>query len=1241
MSKFFKRYFFLLAAAISLLLAVGFYYADKESITDESYLHGVEVRLQKEIEQAQESIAQVAALLPATDKPFSTLLVKSNYPYFVYQDSTLLMWSDNRLITKDYLQNQPLSPLVPFESSQGKFIQVSEQKKIGETTYRIFAFIKLYSLFKNQTTNLPSGYNPQIFRVSPALISLKATSGKGAIRAKDGQVLFYTQPPTDPMYRHQMAPFQTLLWVSLAILFLGIYMFVSVRYFRIRHRYGLGLGLLVFFIVLVRGLMLRFSIPFAFYEGKVFNPQYYQGSFLAPSLGDLLLNCLSVGFVMVYINSVYFRTVTYRRLTRSGIGFQAFFSCLILLVGYVAYYMCYRELVNIYEKSFFTLDITLSISFSALKFTSLLIFIILSGIYFLVINLVTSVFIRLNPELKIGLAILAGSFLLTVLLAWLLRIPFEWIFLVHVGYVLVLYLSRLPRAFFGFRYATTVYYFVGALACAILTTYVVEIQESKKDVLNKKEFGAQLLSEHDLFTEFLLKKSSDLIAADTQLKSVFAKNPPLAREIIQQRIRNKYLDQYQNRYEVEIFSFDKTGNPLDSQAGARSWNYYQEKYNSPANATEYASVFLVRDTLKENLKQYAGFVTLRQEDEILGYVLLNLCQRGENTHAQYPDLLLDEQFVQAPETREYSYAIFEKESQMYSSGAYNYERKFPSELLSDSALYIKGKDLHGFRHVGQAGSDQRSIVVSSKSWEWRGMMANFSFLFLILVLVVTVAIVGHALRYGFSALPLTYSTKIQVLLNAAFILPLLLILFLILRVIGSNYEENQQDTYLKVSQNISANVLSYMEDFKEGKMSEAYLEQQIAQIARDADLEINLYDTTGYLLLSSKPLIYQSGLLSELINPSARKQIIEQKETQVLLNESLGSMTYSTAFAGLKSFDQELLGVVGIPFFDSKPSLERQIIEIVASLLIVFTGMLLIFLLVSYWAAHLLIVPLRVLTRRISTTNLNQLNEPLPWKSNDEIGTLIKKYNQMLVNLEQNKQVLSTTEKQSAWREMARQVAHEIKNPLTPMKLTLQQLQRTIRRDDPEALEKVSKAMGSIIDQIDNIGHIAQSFSDIARMPPPQKEVFEVTSVLNKAYELYASDRNITFNRDVQAGPLYVKGDRKQFGASVTNLIINAKQSVPEGRPAVIGMKLYVHKEAVMIEIQDNGSGISPTIKNRVFLPNFTTRVDGSGLGLAMAKRIIEHAGGSIWFETEVDKGTTFFLSIPLEKTEDAAPKSA
>ncbi len=1241
MPEFLRKYFFLLASLVAFVGAVGFFYAKNETNPHDTYADVVQKSLQNEILQASQDMDQILGRVSVwKDKPFSELLTDSPYPTYLYRGSTLLVWSDYRYVISYSLFSKANAGMQAIETTQGKFLQLTRSQQIGDNLYELFSLVPLQSHYQANRDETFPGYNPKVFATAPQSLSLLEVEGYLPVMDESGRSLFYVSPPKGWTNRVGQIPIQSLLLLSLAFLFVTIHVVRWVHHLRIRHRYGIGFLVLLLFVVSLRGLMLYFSIPFSLYTNAVFDPQTYNGSLLSPSVGDSLLNGLGLLWILVYVNRNYFRTATYRRLVTSTAGFQYLFLLLILLASYMAYYLLYRELITLYGSTLYSLDITLSIAFPPLKIAALAVFVCLAGLYFMINQLIFIIFLRLTRNHRIGGALLVLSAVLVMLGSWLLGVYFEWIFLAHVVYILTLYFTRLPRAFYGFRYPITIYYFLTALVCALTATYVVETQENIKDVLSKKEFGGQFLTGNDPLTEFLLGKDSQLVAQDGEIRELLVNDVPLAQEIIQQRIRNTYLGQYLDYYTVEVLLFDREGNSLDNSVSTQPHSYYLSTLGKPAYATSYPGVFMVDlpgpgtlDTTgvatpnTGHAKHYVAFITLQKESQPAGYVVLNLHQKPRV--ARTPAPIPDGRFVKTPETQEYSYALFEGTQQVYTNGSYNYERKFPSSFLLDSALYKTGLNMYGYRHVGQVGTQNRLIVVSTKSWGWKGFLANFSFLYLILVVVVSLAIIGHALHSGIAALPLTYSTKIQVLLNASFILPLLIVLFFILRIIGSNYRENQENAHLENTRNLSANVLGYMDDYRQGKMSQAYFEQQIQQIARDADLDINLYDTTGRILLASKPLLYQGGLVSELINPVAMKQIVEQKENQLLLYESLGDKPYNTAYVGLKSYDQKLLGVLSVPQFDARSILDRQIIDIVASVLIVFTIMLIIFLMVSYFASNLLIEPLRVLARKISTTNLNQLNNPLPWHSNDEIGTLIKKYNQMLVNLDQNKQALSSDEKQSAWREMARQVAHEIKNPLTPMKLTLQQLQRTIRRDDPEALEKVNRAMESIIKQIDTIGYIAQSFSDIARMPPPKNEVFEVTSVVNKAFELYASDETVLFRREMAPGPLYVSGDRQQFGGSISNLIINARQSVPASRTAEIMVKLYTHNETIIVEVQDNGTGIPQNIRSRVFLPNFTTREGGTGLGLAMAKRIIEYAGGSIWFETEEGSGTTFFLSLP------------
>jgi nitrogen fixation/metabolism regulation signal transduction histidine kinase len=286
---------------------------------------------------------------------------------------------------------------------------------------------------------------------------------------------------------------------------------------------------------------------------------------------------------------------------------------------------------------------------------------------------------------------------------------------------------------------------------------------------------------------------------------------------------------------------------------------------------------------------------------------------------------------------------------------------------------------------------------------------------------------------------------------------------------------------------------------------------------------------------------------------------------------------------------------------------------------------------VSYFASKSLTYPLKFITQKIKKTSLSAYNEPLVWKSNDEIGLLVGEYNRMLENLEQSKKALSQNEKESAWREMAKQVAHEIKNPLTPMKLTLQHLQRLLSQKDETHLQTVDRSINTLLQQIETLSDIATSFSSFAKMPVPKQEPFELISVLKRTVTLFhnESEADVQFSHDQTS--ILVEGDQQLMGRIFANLIINGIQSVPSTRKPEIKIKVdYQVSAKVRISIIDNGEGIDKAIQDKIFVPNFSTKYAGSGIGLAIAKRGIEQAGGTIDFNSVKGEGTTFIVDLPI-----------
>ena len=1256
-----ERHIFLVLALLSVGLSIGCYLIlerNAPSATDEQYLNTIQERVKAEMKVSRMELQAVTSLLKRKANPsFAELNLTTRYSYFIFRNGQLLFWSDHRFIPAyDQVAAVTHPELVDFE--QGRYIVSHEQiiRKTGKLD--VFSLINVYRSYKNNNAYLQSGYNTALFALDPKAISPERQRPFQAIYDNSSEFLFSVVPPEVDAYRNHSTPVNTVVLATLGIIFLGLYVLQLIVRLKRRRQYEWAFVWLATYLIVLRVVMLYFGVPFLFIESDLFNPKYYASSVLVPSLGDLLLNALVIVVLALYWVRHYYRSRSYIFLLHQPEWLRMLLSLGFVVLSYVVFNRCYAELNHIYEKSQFTLDITLNIRFSLLKIVCLLVFVAIAFVYFLVTHLLASLFLRYNrPDttsrglllIGVGTVVAAGLF---ALFGWRL----EPIMLLNGLYFLLVYIGRFPRTLYTFRYRTSIYLFLAAFIFAITTAYVVYNQEIRKQLAYEREFGKQLLAENDEFGEFLMSKAQESITYDAEIARALRTDTLLVRERIQQRVKTLHLDKYVDKYDIEVLSFQANGRPLDVSQNATTLASLTKRYRQPVYQTKYPGVYFINDVGDQFIKQYVCFIAIRQAPlrptkavsrrDTIGHVVLDLKLRSERPASVYPELLVDTKFSQNPNAQEYSYAIFSRQQAaqrlLYSTGSYNYERKMPPSLLSDPVLFNDGLSANGYQHVAQRGRDGRVVVVSSVEYPFRNMFSNFSFLFLLLVLTVILVIITYAINYGFSQFSVNYSTRIQILLNVAFFLPLLFVIVIILSVISSNYVSNQESTYISNTRNIAANFMTYLEEHMQAKKrSKASMEEELSKIARDADIDINLFDTHGQLYTSTRPLMYESGYLSKRINPEAYIRVIEDKENQILLNESLGNKQYRTAYAGIKSYDGRLLGILSIPYFYARPELDRQIIEVIASALSIFTGLFLFFLILSYFASNVLTKPLRLLTQKIRKTNLDRPNEPLPWRSDDEIGLLIREYNRMLVKLEESKQALAMNEKQSAWREMAKQVAHEIKNPLTPMKLTLQHLQRTFPNSSGAGGESggsselarnrvIQRTFDSLLDQIDNLSDIATSFSDFAKMPLPRNEVFEVTGVLNKAADLYADDTRITLKRQIAAGPVMVIGDRQLMGRILTNLLINAIQSVPPDRKPSISLKLYTRDEEVQIEIHDNGAGIPEAIRTKVFLPNFSTKRGGSGLGLAIAKRGVEHAGGSIWFETTEDVGTSFFLSLPL-----------
>jgi nitrogen fixation/metabolism regulation signal transduction histidine kinase len=287
----------------------------------------------------------------------------------------------------------------------------------------------------------------------------------------------------------------------------------------------------------------------------------------------------------------------------------------------------------------------------------------------------------------------------------------------------------------------------------------------------------------------------------------------------------------------------------------------------------------------------------------------------------------------------------------------------------------------------------------------------------------------------------------------------------------------------------------------------------------------------------------------------------------------------------------------------------------------------------SVFISGRLTAPLALLSERLESVGVGRKSEYLSYESEDEIGDLVKKYNRMVDEIDESAKKLAFSEREYAWREMAKQIAHEIKNPLTPMKLNVQQLLKSWRDSAQGFDARIESFSKNQIEYIDNLSTIATAFSSFAKMPGNNPSDVNLTEQILTSLELYKNTENITFKVNwSKENKIIIYADKEQLNGVFSNLIKNAIQSIPTNKAGIIEIGVEVKKDRAIVKITDNGTGIPDDLKQKMFTPNFTTKSSGMGLGLSIAKRYVENAGGKIWFESHDNAGTSFFIEFPVKQ---------
>ncbi|MBL7856084.1 MAG: HAMP domain-containing histidine kinase [Cyclobacteriaceae bacterium] len=1144
----------------------------------------------------------------------SSLITTSNFTFLLYTNNKLTAWSDNHYVPSLSLPDD--STGIRFiRDGTGEFL-IKQWKTTDEKI--LVGIIPLHRNYKIVNEYLKPEWNAAIFP-SASISLLEANATIGVPIYLHGICYFRISFLSDEWPVHpEMRLAAVLLFVSaLLVLVVAVYQVAITR-----GSSDVGFLFLFMVLLLIRFGMLHFDFPGTFVSTKIFNPQFFASSRFNASLGDLIINLMAILLLCYYLFRYYHHSSVSRWMMKStwSSWLLSVFSGLCI---FFAILFPFITIQTIYNNSSIELDITQSLNFDFIRVMSI-VAVIISGICSF---LFTHVFVRILIGNKKEFRILICFFLSMgafVVINELTGQYYRTALVVGVFYFLTVYGLKLFAHLKRFSYATFGYLFVAVFSIALVSTTAITVFSQREKLENQFRFANNFLIDRDYFGEYLLRESSVKISNDLFIQSRIA-SPFLGKDVIRQKIRQVFLPSYFNKYDIVISLFDASGTPIDN-AALNTFSDVISFYDTDAYRTVYPGVYFINNPQADVTQKYLVVVPIKRFDAVTGHIIIELLLKKIIPESVYPELLVDNRFQQFYRTQDLSYAVFSDEEIQFTSGDYNYELFFDQQWLGDPNLYRHGIQKFGFDHIAQEDHTGRVAIVSTPSAVALYTFANFSFLFVLgLAILLGVILIQGVFNYWMGT-NLFFSARIQLILNLAFFLPLIVVSITTLGLTSNSSRQQLRSEYQSKAKAFGQQLTTAI-NVSLAEPNGTVITSQLTELAKLSNLDASLYRPDGFLEASTQPLIVESGLLSGYINPVAFSKISDG-ESLFIEQERIGKLDYFVAYTSLKHPQTGvMMGMLGIPFYQSGYLLEKVQITILANILNVFAGIFIVLLVLSYFVSKWLIFPLTYITRSLNRTSLTGINEPITWNANDELGLLAKEYNQMLYKLSESKAELEQTQRERAWREIAQQVAHEVKNPLTPMKLTLQQLERAVKQGT-NTNEKTEKALSSLLVQVDTLNEIASSFSSFAKMPEPVMQRLELVSLLKRIIDLHSQSGDLNFA--TSSKELFILGDEQLLGRTFSNLIINALQAARPGSPLRVDVAIEKRESSYLITVKDNGKGIAPAIAERIFLPHFSTKKSGSGLGLAIARQAIEQMHGKIWFETAPQKGTTFFIELRL-----------
>ena len=1065
--------------------------------------------------------------------------------------------------------------------------------------------------------------------------AISTTPTNSNLYLKNGSFLFGVKPTAafNKIYENDITIYLRLTSLILFLFFLQF----TAAHVKLKHGlfyatiflFGTLLGVRILTYVLYDIINLR--------QFELFDPSIYGSNFILKSLGDLLINILLLLWIVLFVKnnltSKAFKILKFNFLAKTIIS--TFLAFIILFVTYISQ----KILKSIIADSQISFDV---MNFFSLDIYSVIGFLVLCAIavgYYYFCNILFFVAKRINNNNFLHFFItiaIAGLFFLSTSMgkqeSMMEFFSFFWLlfFLLLINFQSSSFINN--KSIFS-KSIFWLFFF------SITITSVIINENAIKELNNRKHYAEVITTKTNSINEAVLNTIlTEFRPSVLALKFSLFNNAQTA-NLFKDSLLSNNFNTYTNNYETKILLFNSKERALFN-SDAVAYNTINSILITQGKPTSIQGLYYF-DKGYDKFSYVSKREIKNTLDSLLGYIFIVISPKKLGEDELTPTLFSRSITQNNALSNTYDYAIYKGGKLLYSQNDYAFTTSYNEKKFLGNQFLQQNNGK--FNELWYNAGAQKFVVVVKENRLMFELITLLSFIFCSFVLFnSTISFLAILLNARFKwrlikeHINFSIKQQVQTTIISFSILSFIVIGVATIIFFTSKHETNNKFLLSSTSKLVAADLAITINklqinntQFAEHFIDTAKVAQAINTLSKVHKQEINLYDISGNLKASSLAMPYLKGIVSVKMHSAAFNHLHNLKEIYFFQAEQIGTLKFVSSYIPILDSSGNQIAFVNIPFFTSQSKLKQEISSFLVTIIILNAFILLIAGVVALIITNRITNSFSFISDKMKQINLNKQNEIIQWHRKDEIGALVKEYNKMVTKLDDSAALLARNEREYAWQEMAKQIAHEIKNPLTPMKLSMQFLQKAINDDAPNVKELSTKVSATLVEQIDHLSNIANEFSQFANIEKVTESTFDINEVFISLKELYHASPMLHINWKLAKNPMYILADKTHINRIFTNLILNAIQSVSEGLIPTILIEQMVNQKSIIIKVSDNGSGIPDSLKDKIFMPNFTTKSSGTGLGLSMCKRMVEQAKGTIYFETS-STGTAFFVTFPL-----------